>query len=373
MATLTHEQRLQARQQLRQAWLRKTLSHSLTYGVMIFLACLALFPIIFMIVAAFKPNSRVIADLDSLKAFLPNPGELTLDNVKNVFARVPFGHLAFNSLFITALTVSVGLFVNSMTAYALARMQWLGRNVVRGGVISLVIIPLEAIAVPLMMQVNQMSAWVNVVLLVVLGGLTVMLWVILWEGLDQAVYELGLGSILPRLVQGVLRAALTLALAAPLEILVYDLARQTQAGGSWLNSYHVQILPFIPDPFSIFLFYQFFISLPRDFDEAAVVDGAGYFRIYWQLVVPLSRPVFATVAILKALQFWGFYLWPLMVTRGDQYQPLMVGLGYFQTQAPILWGSIMAYAAMVTIPVLILFLLFQRWFIQSVSSSGIKG
>jgi len=143
--------------------------------------------------------------------------------------------------------------------------------------------------------------------------------------------------------------------------------------GSWLNTYHVQILPFIAEPFSIFLFYQFFINIPKDFDEAAYVDGAGPFRIYWQIMVPLSRPVFATVAILKFLQFWSFYLWPLMVTRGNQYQPLMVGMDFFQTQAPIKWGSIMAYAAMVTIPVLITFLLFQKWFVQSVSSSGVKG
>ena len=77
--------------------------------------------------------------------------------------------------------------------------------------------------------------------------------------------------------------------------------------------------------------------------------------------------------VLKFLQFWSFYMWPLMVTRGDEYQPLMVGMSYFQTQAPIKWGSIMAYAAMVTIPVLITFLLFQKWFVQSVASSGVKG
>ncbi|MBN2304428.1 MAG: carbohydrate ABC transporter permease [Anaerolineae bacterium] len=185
-----------------------------------------------------------------------------------------------------------------------------------------------------------------------------------------------------------LQIALMLLIALPFEILLYllvDASLEIKGGlfsetfsiniisGSWLNSYHVQILPFIAEPFSIFLFYQFFIGIPKDFDEAAYVDGAGPFQIYWQIIVPLSRPVFATVAILKFLQFWSFYLWPLMVTRGDEFQPLMVGMDFFQTQAPIKWGSIMGYAAMVTIPVLITFLLFQKWFVQSVSSSGVKG
>ncbi len=151
------------------------------------------------------------------------------------------------------------------------------------------------------------------------------------------------------------------------------MVQQITVGGSWLNSYHVQILPFIAEPFSIFLFYQFFIGIPKDFDEAAYVDGATNFRIYWQIIVPISRPVFATVAILKFLQFWSAYLWPLMVTRAETYRPLMVGMDFFQTQAPIKWGSIMAYAALVTIPVLVTFLLFQKWFVQSVSSSGVKG
>ena len=141
----------------------------------------------------------------------------------------------------------------------------------------------------------------------------------------------------------------------------------------WVDSYRVQIVPFIAHPFSIYLFYQFFIGLPRDFDEAALVDGASRFRIYWNIILPLSKPVLATVAILQFLEYWGSFLWPLMVTRGFDYRPLTVGMQTFFGQWPREWGDIMAFATMMTVPTLVIFVAFQRWFIQSVASAGVKG
>lgn len=371
--TLNEQQLAAARRQAIIARMVKIIRRTLAYGFMTFLGFLFLFPIVFMVVAAFKPNTRVIADLASIRAFLPDPSILTMDNIYDVFDSVRFERLAFNSLFITLVTVITGLIVNSMAAFVLARLNWPGRAVALGIVVSLIIIPLEAIAVPLLMQVNEMGAALNIVVLAILLLLTGLLWVVIWSASGKMFREWPVLSSLPEPVLLALQGLVMLVIALPLEVLVYFMIEQTQDGGTWLNTYHVQILPFIAEPFSIFLFYQFFIGIPKDFDEAAYVDGAGPFRIYWQIILPLSRPVFATVAILKFLQFWSFYLWPLMVTRGDDYRPLMVGMDFFQTQLPIKWGSIMAYAAMVTVPVLITFLLFQKWFVQSVSSSGVKG
>ena len=361
------------RQRAKWVQLRKSLSRLGTYVLMSFLGFLFLFPIIFMVVAAFKPNERVIADLDSVQAFIPNPSILTFDNVQDVFARVPFDQYVTNSLLITLVTVIVGIFMNSMAAFVLARMRWFGRNVTLGIIVSLIIIPLEAIAVPLMMRVNDLPPLITYLILGILIWMTVLIWSVMWNILGKWFEDTPRLIGIPKPINMLIRAALTLMLSFPLELLIYYLGQQISEGGTWLNSYHVQILPFIAEPFSIFLFYQFFISIPKDFDEAAFVDGASYFQIYWRIMVPLSRPVIATVAILKFLQFWSFYLWPLMVTRSDDYRPLMVGMDFFQTQQPIRWGSIMAYAALVTIPVLIVFLLFQKWFVQSVSSSGVKG
>ena len=184
-------------------------------------------------------------------------------------------------------------------------LRFKGRNVLLGVVVALIIVPFEAVAVPLLLLVNRLP-W--------FGGAT-----------------------------------------------------------TWLDSYQVQIIPFIADAFSIFLFYQFFINIPKDLEEAALVDGASLFRIYWNIILPLSRPIFATVAILQALAAWNRFMWPLIVTRGIAARPLTVGMQSFFGQDPRLWGDLMAFASMITIPVLIIFLLFQKWFVQSVASTGIKG
>ena len=158
----------------------------------------------------------------------------------------------------------------------------------------------------------------------------------------------------------------------PTESIVIPLLLMVNRIG-WLDSYQVQIVPFIADAFSIFLFYQFFIGLPKSLDEAATIDGASPFQIYWKLIIPLSKPVFATVAILQYLVRWGDFLWPLMVTRGYEYRPLPVAIQQFFSQDPKVWGDIFAFASMVTIPSLVIFLIFQKWFVQSVASSGTKG
>ena len=165
------------------------------------------------------------------------------------------------------------------------------------------------------------------------------------------------------------------AVAVPLLLLVNQLP-WLGAGGfltGWLDSYHVQIIPFIANAFSVYLFYQFFIALPKDLEEAALMDGASRWRIYWSIVLPLSKPVIATVAVLQFLARWGDLLWPVMVVRGDHYATLPLAMQTFFGQYPRQWGDVMAFAAMATLPTLLLFVVFQRWFVQSAISSGIKG
>lgn len=285
--------------------LRKRIGRILTYMMMTVLAVFFLFPIVFMLVSSIKSvETQVTADMSSLYAFIPR-GDLGLTNYYDVFAQLEFGRLMLNSTFIMVVTVLLGLLANSMIAYALARLRFEGRNLLLGVVVALIIVPFEAVAVPLLLLVNRLP----------------------WFG----------------------------------------------GASTWLDSYHVQIIPFIADAFSIFLFYQFFINIPKDFEEAALVDGASRFRIYWNIILPLSRPIFATVAILQALASWNRFMWPLMVTRGVEARPLTVGMQAFFGQDPRLWGDLMAFASMITIPVLIVFLLFQKWFVQSVASTGIKG
>ena len=140
----------------------------------------------------------------------------------------------------------------------------------------------------------------------------------------------------------------------------------------WLNSYHVQIIPFIADSLGIFLFYQYFRDLPDELVEAARIDGASIWQIYARIIMPIAGPILATVAILKFLGMWNAYIWPLMTIRSEELRPIMVGLQYF-FQLNTAWGEIMAYLSVVTIPVLLFYLALQRAFIESIATSGIKG
>lgn len=140
----------------------------------------------------------------------------------------------------------------------------------------------------------------------------------------------------------------------------------------WLNTYRVQIIPFIADGLTIFLFVQYFRDLPRELIEAARVEGASWLQVYAKVVMPLAGPVVATAAILKFLVMYNQYLWPLMVVQEEGYRPVMVGLQYFY-QLNIAWGEVMAYLSLITVPVLVFYLFLQRAFIASIASTGVKG
>jgi len=158
----------------------------------------------------------------------------------------------------------------------------------------------------------------------------------------------------------------------PLEAIAVPLFYEVMLLG-WRDTYLVQIVPFIANAFSIFLFYTFFIGLPRELEEAARIDGAGPLRTFFSIIAPNAKPVFATVAILTFLTQWGAFLWPLMVTHSENVRPLPLGIATFYTLPPLQWGDIFAFGVMMIIPVLLLFIAFQRWFIKGVATTGIKG
>lgn len=164
-------------------------------------------------------------------------------------------------------------------------------------------------------------------------------------------------------------------IAIPLLLEVNSLPWMTMEGPvtGWLNSYHVQIIPWIGDGLTIFLFVQYFKDLPKELIDAARIDGASWLQIYWKVIMPLSGPVIATAAILKFLIMYSQqYLWPLLVTQSEEYRPVMVGLQYF-FQLNVAWGEVMAYLSIITVPVLIFYVFLQRAFISSIAATGLKG
>jgi multiple sugar transport system permease protein len=269
--------------------------------VAIAVAAFVLAPLLLMFATSLKADeNQILRDLGNSKAFWVSPWEMSLENFRQVLSNTTFPVLRYllNSTIIVVSIVVVGIFVNSLAAFALARMRFKGRGVAVMLVVALIIIPMESLAIPLLLMMAQVG---------------------------------------------------------------------------WVDSYRAQIVPFIAHPFSIFLFYQFFAAIPKDLDEAAYVAGASKLRTYWSVIMPLSLPTIATVAILQSLEYWNAFLWPLMVTRSSQARPVSLALAqYFGTPPPI-WGDVMAFSVIMSLPILIVYFAFQRWFIQSTIGSGIKG
>lgn len=133
------------------------------------------------------------------------------------------------------------------------------------------------------------------------------------------------------------------------------------------------ILPFLVTPFGVFLMRQFFLGLPRDLLDAGRVDGAGELRIFRQIFLPLAGPALATLGILTFLGSWNNFLWPLVVAQQEQHYTLPVALALYSTgQNSTQYGLLLAGATVVVLPVLIVFLVFQRRFIEGIATTGIK-
>ncbi len=277
------------------------------YAVLILVAIIFIFPLLFMAMSSLKPDFQLLSDTKSLRAFLP-VGDISFQNYSDAFDRAPIGVFVFNSVLVTGVTVIFTLFVCSLAAFSFVFLDWKGRDVIFSILLATLIIPYETIFIPLLLMASQLP-WIGG------GGI-----------------EFG-----------------------------------------WLNTYRVQIIPFIADGLTIFLFVQYFKDLPRELIEASRVEGASWWTIYRRVVMPLSGPVIATAAILKFLFMYNQYLWPLMVVQAEEIRPVMVGLGYFTDQLNVPWGEVMAYLTIITVPVLAFYLSLQRVFIASVASTGVKG
>ena len=146
-----------------------------------------------------------------------------------------------------------------------------------------------------------------------------------------------------------------------------------QGGHGWLDSFTGLIIPAAVSPFSIFLLRQYMTSIPDDLLDAARIDGAAEFWIFWRVILPLSKPALAAVAIFTFGYFWQDFLWPLIVIDSPEKYTLPLGLGLFVQQNKTVWDVLMAGSVLSLAPVIILFLIFQRQFIQGIAFSGMKG
>lgn len=141
----------------------------------------------------------------------------------------------------------------------------------------------------------------------------------------------------------------------------------------WYDTYRALIVPALFSVFSTFLLRQYYRGLPMDLDEAARLDGAGSLRIWLQIILPLSGPVLAALAIFVFQGVWNDFLWPLVVTGSESMRTIPVGLSTFVGQFSTAWGLLMAGSVIALLPVLVIYLIAQKWFVQGITMSGMGG
>jgi multiple sugar transport system permease protein len=229
---------------------------------------------------------------------LVSPGEFTLWNYRYVLDNAPIARWYLNTAFITAGVVIGAVVVNTMAGYALARLRFPGRTLTFLVVLAILMVPLQAILIPLYLLVAQLG---------------------------------------------------------------------------WLNSYQGLIIPFIANPLLIFLMRQSFLTLPDELDDAAAVDGAGRFTIFLKIAVPLTMAGIATQAVLIGTWTWNAFLIPVTFTTDPSRYVLTVGLNSLQSQFYTLTTVQMAGVVLLTVPIVLMFVVFQRLIVPSFATAGIRG
>ena len=217
-----------------------------------------------------------------------------------------------NSLFITAVTVALSIILNSMAAYAFSRLHFPMRDFLFAFSLVAMLIPEQVIMIPVFLRLRAFPF---------AGGNN-------WLG---------------------------------------------QEGTGLLNTYWGLILPFIAHPFGVFFCRQAFLSFPSALDEAAVLDGCSKFRIFWNIYLPLSKPTLVTLALLKVVTTWNQYTWPLILTNSDSMKTVQLALSNFSTEFTTNWGYLLSATTLILLPVVVLFLFFQKYYVSGIMTSGIKG
>ena len=272
------------------------LKRVLFYGGNAIVALIFVSPLLWMIAASLKPEAQIFSDMSNIRTFWPTAA--TLGNYVEVFTRVNMMKFILNSLFYVFVIVILDLAVNSVCGYALAKFNFPGKELLLTVVISLMVLPMEAIMLPLYKEVASLG-WVNT-----------------WAGL---------------------------------------------------------IVPFVGKCFSIYMFRQFFLDIPDDLLEAAAIDGCGPIKTFFTIVMPISGTVYATIFMLDFVAHWNDFMWPMLVVTGEDMRTIQLAIQTFFGSKPIHYGAIMASLTISAIPMLLMFVFLQKYYVEGIASTGIKG
>ena len=253
-------------------------------------------PLLWMLASSFKPELEIFSNLNSLSTFIPK--NFTLANYVEVFERIKVFTILKNTLVYIGIVLIGDLILGSMFGYALAKMKYRFRGISLTIVIALMSMPIEAIILPLYIEMARLN-WVNTML-----GLTI---------------------------------------------------------------------PFMMNCFSIYMFYSYFIGIPDELIEAAKVDGCGPIRTYFKIIMPISKTVFATVFILDFVSRWNDFMWPFLITTGEEKRTVQLAVQIFVGVSPIHYGVIMAVLTLASIPMILMYIFMQKFYVEGIASTGIKG
>lgn len=247
---------------------------------------------------------------ETVQGFSLLPHHWTTFGYHEVFHKYHFGRYTVNSAIIATAITLTNVFLASLGGYAFARLRFPGREVLFLLVLGTLMIPDQLRLVPIyQMLVNWVPRWVGHV------------------GWHNATFTNRNGVILINLVSAA----------------------------------------------SLFLMRQYFLTIPRDLEEAAKLDGAGYFKTYWKVMLPLAGPALAAVTILTFQGSWNDLFWAAVLLQDESQHTIPLGLAYFQQVYTTLWPQLMAASVAAIVPILVLFVAFQRYFVAGIAASGVKG
>lgn len=271
----------------------KKLTKTIVLHLVIYaLAIITIAPFLWMVLTSLK-------DINEIIAVPPTwiPDTFKFANYKNAFEAAPFGRYYFNSVFVAIMVTGGQLITCSMAAFAFARIQFKGREILFYMFLGTMMIPFQVTMIPSFMILH-------------------------WLG--------------------------------------------------WIDTYQALIAPGLASAFGTFLMRQFFLTIPKDLEDAAYIDGCSRFGVLWRIFIPLAKPALAVLAIFTFMAVFNDFLWALIVIHSEELRTVQLGLAVFQDRHTTEWDKLMAGSVMATLPILIVFFLAQNYFIKGITLSGMK-
>ncbi|HCE42104.1 MAG TPA: sugar ABC transporter permease [Lentisphaeria bacterium] len=292
--------------------------YAVQYGILVAVSVTTVFPLVWMIGTSLKSAG------DPVMSFLPD--HPTMSNFARAIEGTSFTRYYINSIIIAVVSTFGQLLTSSMAGFAFARLNFPGRDKIFFAYLATMMIPGAVTMVPLFMIMTAGPEYLNILL--------------------------GTGMFTEK---------------------QYFLNEYYAGRALGIDSYFTIIVPHFFSPFGVFLMRQFFLTIPKEMDEAASIDGCSTFQIYFHVILPMSKPALGALSIFVFMGTWGEFLWPLIMTNSDAMKNLPVGIASFMGEHSTDWPLIMAASTMMMIPMVCVFIAFQKFFVSGIQTGAVKG